>query len=83
GSITLKCSRCSETKKETIAGSSSYCTNSSHSGKVTSTTTAATCTTDGSIVYKCSKCIFTYTITLPATGHNFVDGVCSSCGATS
>lgn len=44
-------------------------------------TTEATCTTDGVRTYTCSVCGDTYTETIAATGHNYVDGVCSACGA--
>jgi pullulanase len=40
----------------------------------------ATCTADGSATYTCTLCGDTYTETLPATGHNYVNGVCH-CGA--
>lgn len=43
-------------------------------------TTAATCTTAGVRTYTCS-CGDTYTETIPAIGHTYVDGVCSVCGA--
>ena len=43
-------------------------------------TTAATCTTAGVKTYTCS-CGDTYTEAIPATGHTYVDGVCSVCGA--
>ena len=43
-------------------------------------TTAATCTTAGVKTYTC-ECGHTYTEEIPATGHNYVDGVCSVCGA--
>ena len=41
----------------------------------------ATCTQDGKVEYVCSKCGATTTRTIPATGHNFVDGICTDCGA--
>ena len=44
-------------------------------------TTAATCTTDGVRTYTCS-CGDSYTESIPATGHSYVDGVCTVCGAT-
>ena len=44
-------------------------------------TTAATCTTAGVRTYTCS-CGKSYTERIPATGHNYVDGVCTVCGAT-
>ena len=43
-------------------------------------TTSATCTTNGVKTYTCSKCSDSYTEVIPATGHNYVDGVCSNCG---
>lgn len=43
-------------------------------------TTAATCTTAGVRTYACS-CGERYTESIPATGHNYVDGVCTVCGA--
>ncbi len=43
-------------------------------------TTQATCTTAGVRTYTCS-CGHIYTEAIPATGHNFVDGICTVCGA--
>ncbi len=40
----------------------------------------ATCTKEGEVEYVCSKCGDKITRTYPATGHNFVDGVCTDCG---
>lgn len=52
-----------------------------HSHSYTSAVTkAATCTTTGVRTYTCS-CGHSYTESIPATGHNYVDGVCSVCGA--
>lgn len=51
-----------------------------HSHAYTSVITAATCTTDGKKVYTCS-CGDSYTVKIPATGHTYVDGVCTVCGA--
>lgn len=39
----------------------------------------ATCTEDGYVTYTC-ECGDTYTETVTATGHNFVDGTCEHCG---
>ena len=39
----------------------------------------ATCERDGSITYEC-ECGASYTDTIPASGHNFVGGVCTNCG---
>ncbi len=43
----------------------------------------ATCTTDGEQIRYCTVCnaIDPETLTIPATGHNFVNGVCTRCGA--
>ena len=38
------------------------------------------CTTAGERVYTCSNCGDSYTETLSATGHNYVDGACAGCG---
>lgn len=43
-------------------------------------TTAATCETAGVRTYTC-ECGETYTESIPAIGHNYVDGICSVCGA--
>ncbi len=43
-------------------------------------TTEATCTEPGVKTFTCTECNETKTESIPATGHNFVDGVCSSCG---
>ena len=44
-------------------------------------TTSPTCTTAGVKTYTCTKCTATKTEAVPATGHNYVDGVCTVCGA--
>ncbi|MBQ5890215.1 MAG: hypothetical protein IIW73_04605, partial [Clostridia bacterium] len=41
--------------------------------------TDATCTEDGIIVYTCA-CGDSYTETIPALGHDYVDGSCGNCG---
>ena len=40
-----------------------------------SSTTPATCTTDGVITYTCSVCGDTYTEIIPVTGHNYIEEV--------
>ena len=56
-------------------------TNAAHSHSYTvKVTTAATCTDKGVKTYTCT-CGDSYTEVIPATGHNYVDGVCSVCGA--
>ena len=49
----------------------------------TTTTVDATCTTAGSTTVTCDDCGKTISTTsIPATGHNYVSGTCSVCGAT-
>ena len=43
--------------------------------------TAASCTEDGSRHHICSRCSDREDETIPATGHNYVDHVCTICGA--
>ena len=45
-----------------------------------SITTEATCTTAGEKSFTCSKCGDSYTETIAATGHSYVDGSCANCG---
>ena len=52
-----------------------------HSWDAGQITTAATCTTDGEMLYTCSNCGGTKTEIIPATGHSYVNGKCSVCGA--
>lgn len=47
---------------------------------ISAVTAAATCTTSGVRTYTCS-CGDSYTETIAATGHHYVDGVCANCGA--
>ena len=63
----------------TEGGNSSVC---DHIGaETTTTTTAPTCIKDGVIVVTCNNCDSQISsTTIPATGHNFVDGNCSVCG---
>ena len=48
---------------------------------VSEETKAATCTEDGELTYTCSLCGDSYTEVIAASGHDYVDGVCSVCGA--
>ena len=51
-----------------------------HTHQYTSSITKqAACASDGVRTYTCS-CGFSYTEAIPATGHDYVDGVCSVCG---
>ncbi len=43
--------------------------------------TEATCIAEGLTVYTCSLCGETSEVTIPELGHNYVNGVCSRCGA--
>ncbi|MBQ7118393.1 MAG: leucine-rich repeat domain-containing protein [Clostridia bacterium] len=49
-----------------------------HNYTVTATT-PATCTENGYTVYTC-KCTDTYTETIPTTGHDYQNAVCTKCG---
>ena len=44
-------------------------------------TTAATCEKAGVKTYTCTKCGDSYTETIAALGHSYVNGSCSNCGA--
>ncbi|MBE6924081.1 MAG: hypothetical protein E7466_02425, partial [Ruminococcaceae bacterium] len=57
----------------------SYTTNCAHS--YTESVVDATCTEAGSKTFTCSSCGHSYSETIPALGHNYVDGTCSVCGA--
>lgn len=49
---------------------------------VYSVTTPASCTEEGLATYTCRLCGDSYTEVIPKTEHNFVDGVCTVCGAS-
>lgn len=70
-----KCSRCVATTTKTTV-------DKIHSTTGT-VTTPAKCTTKGVMTYKCADCGYTYTKTISATGHNYVNGVCTKCNKTS
>lgn len=44
-------------------------------------TQQASCTKDGVMTYSCTKCPDKYTVSIPATGHNFSNDYCVICGA--
>ena len=77
GVRTYTCLKCSHSYTETIAKlghnySSSYTID-----------TPAICTTAGSKSQHCSRCTSKQNVTaIPATGHNYVNGACSTCGKT-
>lgn len=55
--------------------------NEPHTHSYTSSVTkAATCEADGVRTYVCA-CGHSYTESIPATGHKYVDGTCTNCGA--
>ena len=55
--------------------------NDVHTHSYTSSVTkAAACTAPGIRTYTCA-CGHSYTQSIPATGHTYVDGVCTACGA--
>ena len=73
GYTTHTCSVCGSSYKDTYTNATGH----SYSSKVT---TAATCTTAGVKTFTCSKCKTSYTETIAATGHSYVNGICSNCG---
>ncbi|MBQ3215540.1 MAG: InlB B-repeat-containing protein, partial [Oscillospiraceae bacterium] len=52
-----------------------------HSYGVGRETVAPTCTKDGVLTYACINCGHTKTEAIDATGHDFVKGICTVCGA--
>ena len=91
GVKTFTCGECGHTYTEVVAalghmysdGTCLLCGEAepcSHLWDNGSTTTAATCTTDGVKTYTCRKCGETKTETIKATGHKYLDGVCYNCG---
>ena len=44
--------------------------------------TVETCTQDGIKERVCAKCNNKETESIPAVGHNFVNGICTDCGTT-
>ena len=58
----------------------SYTTNSCEHNYVGKQTTAPKCNEAGVMTYTCSLCGAGYTEPIAATGHSYVNGVCSVCG---
>ncbi|MBQ3214578.1 MAG: starch-binding protein [Oscillospiraceae bacterium] len=52
-----------------------------HSWDEGTVSTAASCTEDGLMVYKCKSCGESREESIPALGHSFEDGSCTLCGA--
>ena len=44
-------------------------------------TVPPTCTQTGHTTFTCSRCGDSYSETIPAPGHNYVEGICTVCGA--
>ena len=76
GERTFTCKRCGKTRVESIEALAAH----QHTFDTLISSTPATCTEAGSETYQCS-CGETNTITINPTGHNYVNGVCSNCGA--
>lgn len=47
----------------------------------TATENVPTCTESATVNYQCSSCGHTWSEVLPALGHNFVNNICTRCGA--
>lgn len=63
-----------------FAGSDPVSADSSHTHSYTETvTTEPTCTTEGVKTFTC-ECGDSYAEAIPATGHDYVNGICSRCG---
>lgn len=73
GENTLTCSKCGESKTETVNALG-------HDWEIISEE-EATCTADGSTTYECAACGEDKVETIPALPHTYVDGKCSACGA--
>lgn len=68
-----ECSRCHETMTEEFEATG-------HTWKLTETLVEATCTSEGSGMYTCANCGEEQEDVIPAP-HNWVDGICTICGA--
>ena len=90
GYTTYTCAGCGDrytgdymaaTGHQYVNGSCALCgSNCSHS-YIAGITTAATCTASGVKTYTCSKCSYSYTEVISATGHRYASGKCTACGA--
>ena len=74
GYTTYTCKFCGSSYRDLITNPTG------HSYK--STTVNATCTTAGSVTQTCSGCGDKKVTTVPATGHKYSSGKCTTCGAT-
>ncbi len=72
GYIEYTCTKCSETKKETLKALGHEFI---HEAEYEIDRVEPTCTEDGYVTYKCSRCDETETVVLKALGHNITDEV--------
>ena len=73
GSKHTECTECSEVIKTEVIVKLSH--------DYTTVVTKATCENGGYTTYTCCNCSYSYkSDNTPATGHNYVDGVCTACG---
>ena len=72
GCTTYTCTACGDS----YVGDETEALGHSYTGEVT----APTCTENGCTAYFCSGCGDTYTEIIEATGHSYVDGICTTCG---
>ena len=75
GSTAVHCKNCDATKDAAVLPATG------HSFGEWKTAKAPTCTEDGTEERTCGSCGTKETRTLLATGHNYLDGVCTACGA--
>ena len=65
------------THMKTPSGKGNTCSSPDYTAEVTK---APTCTTAGVKTYTCKNCGYSYTESIPATGHHYVSGQCEYCG---
>ena len=63
-----------------VNGSCTGCGSGCSHSYTSRVTTAATCTSAGVKTYTCSKCSYSYTESISATGHSYSGGKCTACG---
>ena len=64
-----------------VNGSCTVCGAGCSHSYTSSVTTQPGCESTGVRTYTCSACGSSYTESVPATDHNYVDGICTNCGA--
>lgn len=75
GYTTYTCSKCGDCYKD------SYTNALGHAWDDGTVTEEASCTENGVRTYNCGTCEKQKKETIKATGHDYVDGICSGCGA--